>query len=203
MYREKPYKRLEIVFAEGLRAATHQQGCATAVAARRAASGRRHRPRPTPPATRSTAGRGAPAFRPPEGAGASTGGFRHRTSGSGPAPSPRPPRRRSPGRSRPSGTRRRRAGSRAPSGRRRPRPPLGRHRRTAAGVATGLWPARYHSRSATNSRRQRHGRILVGQQSEEVGVPEDLTAHSRDDHDHEMLAVGRTLPGGPGTRTVW
>jgi hypothetical protein len=26
VYREKPYKRLEIVFAEGLRAVTHQQG---------------------------------------------------------------------------------------------------------------------------------------------------------------------------------
>ena len=34
MYREKPYKRLEIVFAEGLRAATHQQGVLDSVRTR-------------------------------------------------------------------------------------------------------------------------------------------------------------------------
>ena len=34
MYREKPYKRLEIVFAEGLRAVTHQQGVLDSVRTR-------------------------------------------------------------------------------------------------------------------------------------------------------------------------
>jgi hypothetical protein len=34
VYREKPYKRLEIVFAEGLRAATHQQGVLDSVRTR-------------------------------------------------------------------------------------------------------------------------------------------------------------------------
>ena len=100
-------------------------GRAMAAAARRAASGRRHPPRPTPPATRPTARRGgrvpslggrrarapaASATRPPEW-------------GSARWPSPRPRRRCASDQRRSSGTRRRRAGSHARYGRRRPRPP--------------------------------------------------------------------------------
>ena len=98
---------------------------AMAAAARRAASVRRHRQRPTPPPMRSTAHRG--------GRVPSLGGRRARAraasatgppeSGSAPSPSPRPRRRCASDQRRSSGTRRRRAGSRARDGRRRPRPP--------------------------------------------------------------------------------
>jgi hypothetical protein len=103
--------------------------------ARRAASGRRLPPRPMPPTTRSTVGRG--------GRVGSLGGRRGRArvasatrpleSGSAPSPSPGPRCRCASDQRRPSGIRHRRAASRARDGRRRPRPPPRRHYRAVIG----------------------------------------------------------------------
>ena len=95
--------------------------CAMGAAARRAASGRRHPPLPTPLATWSTAGRGGRV--PSLGGGEREHGrlppqdLRSRDPRH-PSPSPRPRRRCASDPRRSSGTRHRRAGSRARDGRR-------------------------------------------------------------------------------------
>ena len=126
-------------------------GRARAAAAHRAASVPRHPPRPTPPATRSTARRGGrvpfPGGRRARARAASATG--RSESGSAPSSSPGPRGRCAPDQRRPSGTPRRREGSRARDGRRRPRPlprrPLSRedHRRSQRVSSTrgrsGTW----------------------------------------------------------------